>query len=120
MASPAHSPLTRNRGSVRSFDEDDDDVRLNNDRRDASSSPAATAAAPYYDNEDDSSITSNSYVTANSSVISSSKGEETAPDLVDAVAATMISNLDGVNITAGATGHDNASATQKRPNVIRR
>ena len=119
MASPANSPLTRNRGSVRSYDgNDDDDLRLNNDAA-ASAATTHPAAAAYYDNEDDSSITSNSYVTANSSVISSSKGEEAAPDLGDAVAATMISNLDGVNISAGATGHDNAAA-QKKPNAIRR
>ena len=90
------------------------DARLNNDAFPTSGStgvantPAiasslhTSAAAAYFDNEDDSSITSNSYVTANSSVVDSGGRDNAAVDAADDADATLISNLEGVHITGGA------------------
>lgn len=91
---------------------------------DAASPSAARSAIPpnsavFFDNEDDSSVTSNSYVTANSSVIDSSRVDAPEQDLDDATTATLISNLDGVTITAnGVKSPDNA--LPKLANIARR
>ena len=100
-----------------------DDLLMNNTELSSPSAVPRSAipanSAVFVDNEDDSSVTSNSYVTANSSVIDSSRVDAPEEDLDDATAATLISNLDGVNITANRVrSPDNASP--KHANIARR